>query len=157
MKITRDILWRDPRERHRLLTEPMRANQIAKGKRQRWIKEQTQVRFEALFAEYHIPTEWPELYQWQWLAMGLAGKLYQGCRTIERGLGGPQKLRRLDDQAQKRSLFEKFNVFRPRHCKLNAVNAAKLFMQKNMQACDAVRLRTPRSFLKARRSLSKES
>jgi hypothetical protein len=155
MKVTRRELWGDPKELHRLLNEPMRANKISKCDRQQWIREQTEARLEALFAEHHIPAEWPELLQWQQLAWVMAGKLYPGCRAIETGRGGTRKTIRLTIEDKKRSLFEKFKTFRPQHHKLNALHAAKRFIQENKEACDAVRLRTPRSFMKAFRSLSK--
>jgi hypothetical protein len=156
MKITRETLWKNPRELHRLLNEPMRANQIPAGDRQQWIKEQTEARFEALFAEYHIPAEWPEFFQWQWLAMGLAGKLYPGCRTIDRGRGGTRKALRLMIGGEKRRLFEKFRMFCDQRS-LSAARAAEYFMKEHKIDCDAVKLRTIRSFLKALRSMPEES
>jgi hypothetical protein len=157
MKLTRHKLWGNPGELHRLLNEPMRANKIPKRDRQQWIKEQTEARLEALFAEFHIPAEWPELFQWQWLAMGLAGKLYPGCRTIEIGRGGPKKMNRLHLQDERRRLFERFKTFHETRPTLSKSRAADLFIKANPGDCDTVKLRTPRVFLRSMRSTAGES
>jgi hypothetical protein len=157
MKVTRHMLWGNPRELHRLLNEPMRANKIPERDRQQWIKEQTDARIEALFAEHHIPAEWEESIQWEQLARALAGKLYPGCRTIERGRGGTRKTRRHMIEDEKRQLFEKFQTFRKERPSLSASRTAEYFMKEHKVDCDAVKLRTVRSFLKARRSMTKEN
>jgi hypothetical protein len=150
-------LWRDPRERHRLLNEPMRANKIPEAERQEWIREQTEARLEALFAEHHVPAEWDELMQWQRLAWSLAGKMYPGLRTIEQGRGGPQKVNRLERQNRKAQLFEKFSAYHAQRKSLSQSRAVKYFIDEHKLDCEAVKLLTTRSFQKAMRAMSEES
>jgi hypothetical protein len=141
---------RDPRELRRLLSVPIRVNKIAPGElRDEFIRKETAYREQALFALYHIPEDWPESIRWELLARHLAGRLFAGCRSIERGLGGPSRKRRLDIVERRTALFQEFKVYRDSHLYLSRKRAASEFIKKNKDRCAAVKLTTSNGFTRA--------
>ena len=145
---------RNPRELRRLLSKPIRVNKIAPERRDAINREQTALRERALFALYHIPDDWPDLSRWEWLALHLAGELFSGCRTIEKGKGGPSIRRRRDIADRRMALFRQFETYFAAHSHLRRQRAAEEFVRKNRKACSEAGLSDGKSFPQAMKKIS---
>jgi hypothetical protein len=124
------------------------------------IKEQHDKRIEVMFALYNIPADWPEELQWHQLALWLAAEAFAGCRTLERGLGGPTLKTLRNNRDLKRELLEQFDAYQRTHPGFRDLTVATNFLKltsKYRAACHALRLRDPKSLAQAIRSIRKEN
>jgi hypothetical protein len=141
------------------LREPIRAYRLkattAEG-RDKIIAQETADRIEAMCVLYHIPDDWPDDVQWEWLARCLAGEAFAGCRTLSRGLGGPRKSTLAETRKKKDSLSLQFEAYRRAH-RFSEIAAADNFLKKNLAACNAAGIYKPKSLVQAMRALRKES
>jgi hypothetical protein len=155
VKIPRHRLAIDKAALRKFLAEPIKAYRPDAPKdtpeRWRWLKSEHDKRFEAMFALYDIPADWPEDLQWHQLAMHLAGEAFPGCRTLSRGFGGTTAETQARLAALKQNILASFEAYCRSHPALSDTAAARNFLVKNHGTCEAADLRKPRSFLKAMR------
>jgi len=151
---TADEWFNDPKWLRKLLSTPVRVNKIRDAKeRERIIQRETMRREKALFALYHIPNDWPVDVRWEWLARNLAGELFAGCKTIEKGKGGPSIYRRNKRHELRMALFRKFEKYLVEHKYLSRLRAAEYFVGDNKKACAQAGLKDPKSFAQAMKKL----
>lgn len=97
------------------LREPIkayRAGTLETPEGRKAIARETEDRIEALFALYSIPDDWPMDMQWEWLARFLAGEHFPGCKTLNRGPGGPSDETKLRREQLKQALRTEFEAFK---------------------------------------------
>jgi hypothetical protein len=141
----------------KLLDTPMRVNRLEGEERQIAMKRGFEERVEAMFAYFDIPDDWPELLQWQQLALYLAGKHFSGCRTISRGIGGPSKSTRERKKQAAHALRIRFKAYQSEHPEWGDNAAATNFLKRFRDDCSKAGFSKWKSFLQAMKRLEKEN
>jgi len=159
LKLPRHVLALNKVVLRQFLARPIKAYKL-KGasdeERERMIRQQHEDRFKALFALYAVPEILPADEQWRWLALGLAGEHFAGCKTLTRGLGGRSKPNLAKTREKKESLLRQFEAYMCQH-RFSETAAAPKFFNKRRADCNEAGLRTLKSFKQAMRALRKEN
>jgi hypothetical protein len=115
-------------------------------------------REECLFALFDISNDWPEDLQWRELALSLAGELFPGCRTWEKGRGGPSEDRRKRIAALKEDIFTRFEAVKhKRRC--SDFSIAEIFLKSTSQHladCNAAGFSDAKSLAQAMQTIRKK-
>jgi hypothetical protein len=115
-------------------------------------------REECLFALYGIPASWSAELQWRQLALALAGEFFPGCRTWEKGRGGPSQNRRKRIAGLKQSIFTRFEAVKhKRGCSDSSV--AEIFLKSKSEHradCEAAGFSDAKSLAQAMRTIRKK-
>ena len=106
--------------------------------------EETEARIEAAFALYDIPEDWPELAQWQQLAICLLGEHFTGCKSLDKGRGGPGEERR----ERQRDLFREFKAYEAT-ATIKGRPARMRFLNKYNKKCAELGFTNEKSFAQA--------
>ncbi len=132
-------------ELRKLLNTPIEAYKFKPGIEGEKLKKQAiDARVEAAFALYDIPEDWPELAQWQQLAVCLLGAHFTGCKVLIKGRGGPGEERR----EKQRNLFREFLAEESRST-IKGKSARMRFFNKHNKRCAELGFTTERSFAQA--------
>ncbi len=150
--------WCKPQLRE-FLREPIKAFHIddpesLEGRQE--IVRMHREREEALFALYDIDNDWPIEIQWQQLALRLAGEHFPGCRTLQRGYGGPTEETQVKKKGLKATLFGEFEAFKSKFEGTESA-AARVFLNRNRKRCQEAGLSNPKSFLQAMKATAEKA